>query len=114
MDGQRRHAARSAAVRSFSRMVTLRVHIDDVPVTNAPLLIAPGSHRAGRIPVGNVEEVVRQHGVRACIADAGDVWLYATPILHASEAATMPMSRRVLQVDFAAEELPCGLEWLGV
>ncbi len=95
-------------------MVTLRVHIDDVPVTNAPLLIAPGSHRAGRIPVGNVEEVVRQHGVRACIADAGDVWLYAAPILHASEAATMPMSRRVLQVDFAAEELPCGLEWLGV
>lgn len=98
----------------LSRMVTLRVHIDDVPVTNAPLLIAPGSHLAGRIPVGKVEEVVRQQGIRTCIAEAGDVWLYATPILHASEAATTPMSRRVLQVDFAAEELPGGLEWLGV
>jgi hypothetical protein len=98
----------------LTRMVTLRVHIDDVPVTNAPLLIAPGSHVAGRIPVGKVEEVVHQHGIRACIAEAGDVWLYATPILHASEAATIPANRRVLQIDFAAEELPGGLEWLGV
>lgn len=98
----------------LTRMVTLRVHIDDVPVTNAPLLIAPGSHLVGRVPVGEVEEVVRQHGTRDCIAEAGDVWLYATPILHASEAATIPAHRRVLQVDFAAEELPGGLEWLGV
>lgn len=98
----------------LTHMVTLRVHIDDVPATNAPLLIAPCSHRAGLIPVDKVEDVVRQHGISACIAEAGDVWLYATPILHASDAATKPMNRRVLQVDFAAEELPDGLEWLGV
>ena len=30
--------------------VTLRVHFDPVPETNAPLLIAPGSHRLGQIP----------------------------------------------------------------
>ena len=30
-------------------MVTLRVHLDPVPETNAPLLIAPGSHRLGQI-----------------------------------------------------------------
>ena len=49
-----------------------------------------------------------------CVAEAGDVWLYATPILHASEASHRPGHRRVLQVDYAAEELPGGLEWLGV
>jgi len=47
-------------------------------------------------------------------AEAGDIWLYATPILHASEAAAEPDRRRVLQVDFSAEELPGGLHWLGV
>ena len=98
----------------LSRMVTLRVHLDDVPVTNAPLLIAPGSHTLGRIAVGEVPDVVRRCGIVACLAKAGDVWLYATPILHASEAASLPKSRRVLQVDFAAQELPHGLEWLGV
>jgi hypothetical protein len=96
------------------RMVTLRAHLDDVPASNAPLLIAPGSHRLGRIAVGDVDDVVRRCGTRACTASAGDIWLYSTPILHASEAASTPTSRRVLQVDFAAEALPHGLEWLGV
>lgn len=98
----------------LAHMVTLRVHLDDVPRTNAPLLVSPGSHRFGRIPVGDVEEVVERCGIRACLAKAGDVWLYATPILHASEAASSPSHRRVLQVDFAAEPLPGGLEWLGI
>ena len=98
----------------LARMVTLRAHLDDVPATNAPLLVAPGSHNFGRIPVSDVDEIVRRCGTRACLAEAGDVWLYATPILHASEAASAPTSRRVLQVDFAAETLPSGLEWLGV
>jgi ectoine hydroxylase-related dioxygenase (phytanoyl-CoA dioxygenase family) len=98
----------------LARMVTVRAHLDDVPASNAPLLIAPASHTLGRIAVGKVDEIVRRCGTRACLADAGDVWLYATPILHASEAATTPISRRVLQVDFAAEPLPHGLEWFGV
>ena len=96
------------------RMVTLRVHLDDVPASNAPLLIAPGSHRDGYVPVTAITDVVRRRGAVACLAEAGDVWLYATTILHASEAASAPMRRRVLQVDFAAEQLPGGLEWLGV
>jgi hypothetical protein len=98
----------------LARMVTLRAHLDDVPATNAPLLVAPGSHAFGRIHESKIDEIVRRCGTATCIATAGDVWLYATPLLHASEAATEPTSRRVLQVDFAAEPLPHGLEWLGV
>jgi Phytanoyl-CoA dioxygenase (PhyH) len=95
-------------------MVTLRLHLDEVPATNAPLLIAPGSHRLGRISEAEVPNVVRRCGTYACLADAGDVWLYATPILHASEVACAPAHRRVLQVDYAARDLPGGLHWLGV
>ncbi|MES3093647.1 phytanoyl-CoA dioxygenase family protein [Sphingomonas aerolata] len=98
----------------LTRMVTLRAHLDDVPATNAPLLIAPGSHAEGRVPVDVIEQVVSKCGTRVCTADAGDLWLYATPILHASEAASRPAHRRVLQIDFSADELPGGLEWLGV
>jgi len=95
-------------------MVTLRVHLDPVPMRNAPLMVAPGSHRLGRIPVSEVSDVVRRCGSTACVAESGDIWLYATPILHASEAAAEPSRRRVLQVDFSADELPGGLRWLGV
>ncbi|WP_454885666.1 phytanoyl-CoA dioxygenase family protein [Sphingomonas oryzagri] len=95
-------------------MLTMRVHLDDVPDDNAPLLVAPGSHRLGRIAEEEVDGVVRRLGVVACTAKAGDVWCNATPILHASAAAARPQRRRVLQIDFAAMDLPGGLEWLGI
>lgn len=98
----------------LATMVTLRVHLDPVAATNAPLLVAPGSHRLGRIAETDIDDVVERCGIAACLADRGDVWLYATPILHASEAARKPARRRVLQVDYAATALPGGLEWLGV
>lgn len=98
----------------LSRMITLRVHLDDVPAENSPLLIAPGSHLLGRVPIDRYAEVVSQCGQFACLAQAGDIWAYATPILHASEAASITGHRRVLQVDYSADLLPGGLEWLGV
>jgi ectoine hydroxylase-related dioxygenase (phytanoyl-CoA dioxygenase family) len=93
-------------------MVTVRVHLDAVPETNAPLLVAPGSHKRGRIPTAEIPEVVRQCGISTCLA-AGDIWLYAMPILHVSDAASEPLHRRALQIDYAVSQLPGG-EWLGV
>lgn len=101
-------------VELLSGMVTLRVHFDPVPAGNAPLLIAPGSHRLGRVAEQDIRDVVARCGTVACLAEPGDIWLYATPILHASDAAVAPAHRRVLQVDFAVGQLPGGLEWLGV
>jgi len=98
----------------LERMLTLRVHLDPVPETNAPLRVAPGSHRLGRIAETDVPAVVSACGVVPCLADAGDIWLYATPILHASDRATAVSRRRVLQVDYSADALPGGLDWLGV
>jgi Phytanoyl-CoA dioxygenase (PhyH) len=98
----------------LAKMITIRVHLDDVPATNAPLLIAPGSHREGMVPVGKIEETVARLGTAMCLADAGDVWVYSTLILHASAASQQATARRVLQVDYAAFDLPGGLEWQGV
>ena len=98
----------------LAAMVTLRVHLDAVPDTNAPLLIAPGSHRLGQIPERELKSVVEKCGTAVCLAEAGDVWLYSTPIVHASDAARRPAHRRVLQVDFAVGDLPGGLKWFGV
>lgn len=95
-------------------MVTLRVHLDPAGEGNAPLLVAPGSHRLGRIPEPEIDAMVARCGTLACVAEAGDIWAYATPILHASAASAAPQRRRVLQVDYAAAPLPGGLEWLGI
>jgi Phytanoyl-CoA dioxygenase (PhyH) len=98
----------------IERMVTVRIHIDPVPAGNAPLLIAPGSHALGRVVESEIDTVVKRCGTYTCLANAGDAWLYKTAILHRSDRSVVDCRRRVLQVDFAAEELPGGLEWLGV
>ena len=106
------HVAPPFAV--IAGMATLRIHLDDVPADNAPLLIAPGSHRLGVVPEREIDAAVARHGTCACLAQRGDVWAYATPILHASPASTGVYRRRVLQVDYAARPLDAPLQWLGL
>lgn len=95
-------------------MVTLRAHLDDCGADNAPLLIAPGSHRLGRVPATDAAAVAQRLGQASCLARTGDVWSYATTIVHASERARTPCRRRVLHVDYSRADLPNGLEWLGL
>jgi hypothetical protein len=95
-------------------MLTLRLHLDDTPHTNAPLLVSPGTHRLGRIPEAETASTVSRHGTAACPAAAGDIWAYATLILHASDRAAEPRRRRVLQLLYSSDDLPPPLEWLGV
>jgi len=98
----------------LERMLTLRIHLDPAGPANAPLLVAPGSHRLGRIAERDIASAVAQAGTASCPAERGGLWLYATPILHASARAQAPARRRVLQILYSADALPGGLEWLGV
>ncbi|MDC7684053.1 phytanoyl-CoA dioxygenase family protein [Asticcacaulis sp. BYS171W] len=95
-------------------MVTLRLHLDDCDESNAPLKVALGSHRLGFVAADEASRVAESGPVLTCLARAGDVWAYATPILHMSERSQSPGRRRVLQVDYAATALPGGLDWRGV
>jgi ectoine hydroxylase-related dioxygenase (phytanoyl-CoA dioxygenase family) len=98
----------------LERMITMRIHLDDVDADNAPLLIVRGSHRLRRLVEARIGKIVESRTPSACVASAGDVWVYSTPILHASEASRRPSNRRVLQIDFSADELPAGLQWAGI
>ena len=98
----------------LEQMATLRIHIDPVGPENAPLRAALGSHRIGLVPAAEAAKTAEAMPCPVCLAEAGDVWAYSTPILHASDRAAVPTRRRVLQVDFAVDELPGGLEWAGV
>ena len=98
----------------LERSLTLRIHLDPVGEDNGPLLVAPGSHRLGSVAEADIAAVVGRCGTCACLAEAGDVWAYATPILHASDRSRCSTRRRVLQILYSADALPGGLDWLGV
>lgn len=93
------------------QMITVRIHLDDVGAENAPLLIAGGSHRLGRVSEGDIDAVISSSTTYACCGRAGSVWVYSTPILHASAKSLRPAQRRILQIDYAAIDLPGGLRW---
>jgi hypothetical protein len=95
-------------------MITLRAHLDPCGATNAPLKVALGSQLLGLVSEPEIAGEVGRREVLTCEATPGDVWAYATLILHASDRAGIPARRRVLHVDFAAEDLPAPLEWAGV
>ena len=106
------HVAPPMAV--LEAMATLRLHLDPCGPDNAPLKCALGSHRLGRVASEDAVRAAAARPLLTCLAEPGDVWAYATPILHASDRSVAPARRRVLQVDFAAAPLPGGLRWLGV
>ena len=93
------------------RMVTLRVHVDGVDEDNAPLRVLPGSHALGLLKETELWQLASEREPLTCLAENGDVWAYSTPIVHASAEKVRRGRRRVLQLDYCAEELPGGLKW---
>lgn len=98
----------------IAAMRTVRIHLDAVPHDNAPLLIVPGSHRSGLVAAELAASHAKPESVVTCLADAGDIWVYHTAILHSSKRSAPGQRRRVLQVDYTSCGLPGGLEWLGI
>lgn len=101
-------------VEVLAGMATIRIHLDHCGPGNAPLKVALGSHRLGLVAAARAGAVAAEHKQIECVADAGDVWAYSTPILHASDRSQRPSRRRVLQLDYACGDLPGGLAWAGV
>jgi len=98
----------------IENMITMRIHLDDVTVNNAPLLIAIASHKLGKIKQSEIDSAINDFEYHECIANAGDIWLYSTPIIHASKRSNSSARRRVLQIDFSKDQLPNGLGFLEV
>ena len=105
------HVQPPAAV--LERMVTVRLHLDPCGPWNGPVHVLPGSHRVGRLSAGEVQGWrAAREPVPTCLG-AGGVLLMRPLLLHASSPATAPAHRRVVHLEFAADDLPGGLEWHG-
>lgn len=95
----------------LEQMLTLRLHLDDCHADNGALRVLPGTHLKGKLSATQIQ-AERQSGEEVvCEIPAGGVLLMRPMLLHASSPATVPSHRRVLHFDFAAQELPHGLEW---
>lgn len=91
----------------LERMLTLRIHLDDVTEDNGPLEVAAGSHANGK-------RSDALHDVRKILVRAGDVLAMRPLISHASGSSTPGtlLHRRILHLEFAGKfELGDGFQW---
>lgn len=94
-------------------MAAVRVHLDDCRAENGPLRVLAGSHQG----VWNDEEINRWRGrtpETTCLVDCGGVLVMRPLLLHASSRSTSAGRRRVVHIEYARSELPCGLAWKSV
>jgi ectoine hydroxylase-related dioxygenase (phytanoyl-CoA dioxygenase family) len=99
-------------VEVLEQMLALRLHLDDCGPANGPLQVIPGSHKSGRLNARQISEWRDRQPAKICSVSRGGALLMRPLLLHASSPATEPKHRRVLHLEFAAEPLPCGLQWL--
>jgi ectoine hydroxylase-related dioxygenase (phytanoyl-CoA dioxygenase family) len=95
----------------LERMLAIRVHLDDCGPDNGPVRVLPGSHRARRLSVAEIDAWRRRVAEVSCIVPPGGLLVMRPLLLHASSAAKSPAHRRVIHIEYAATGLPEGLEW---
>lgn len=103
------HVQPPAAV--LEAMLTLRLHLDDCGPDAGPLRVLPGTHRFGRLTAEQIARETACGGEITCLLPRGGALLMRPLLLHSSSKARRPGHRRVLHVEFAAEDLPGDLCW---
>jgi ectoine hydroxylase-related dioxygenase (phytanoyl-CoA dioxygenase family) len=98
-------------VNVLEEMLTIRLHLDDADETNGALRVTPGSHQFGRLTQARVQELCAERSENLCAISAGGALLMRPLLLHASSRSTSARPRRVVHIEYAARDLPNGLEW---
>ena len=95
----------------LERMLAVRIHLDDCGDDNGPLRVSPGTHALGILDAADFPRLRETHGELALTCPRGGVILMKPLLLHASSPATNPRHRRVIHLEFAAEDLPAPSIW---
>jgi ectoine hydroxylase-related dioxygenase (phytanoyl-CoA dioxygenase family) len=91
-----------APATALSKVVALRLHLDDSTPDNGPLRVLPGTHTLGVLSDAQIQEAARRSEHFTCKVERGGVIVMRPLLVHASSKITAPASRRVLHFEYAA------------
>jgi len=86
---------------ALSRVVALRLHLDDSCADNGPLRVLPGTHALGVLSDVEIQRLATSVQPIECAAPAGSVVAMRPLLVHASSKATAESPRRVLHIEYA-------------
>jgi hypothetical protein len=97
--------------RILEGMAAIRLHLDDCNANNGALKVIPGSHLEGKLNAGQIKSSSENRTICTCEVSKCGAMLMRPLLLHASSPAKDPSHRRVLQIEYAVDELPNRLQW---
>jgi ectoine hydroxylase-related dioxygenase (phytanoyl-CoA dioxygenase family) len=95
----------------LEHMVAIRIHLDDCGLQNGPVRVIPGSHKFGRMSGATIDVWKEGHTAIDCTVARGGILAFFPLLLHSSSPSIVAEHRRVIHLEFAATDLPGGLEW---
>jgi hypothetical protein len=90
-----------APAEALSRVVALRVHLDDSTEENGPLRVLPGTHRLGVLTDSQIQELSRTSPSVECVVAKGGVLIMRPLLVHSSSKSSGSAPRRVLHIEYA-------------
>ncbi len=94
----------------LSGILTVRLSLDACHADNGALRVLPGSH-VNRWNSADIDQMTSVREEVVCSTKAGGAVLMSPLTLHASSPMNVPGHRRVIHLEFAAQELPHPLQW---
>jgi hypothetical protein len=95
----------------LENMLSVRLHLDPCGEKNGALRVLPKSHKLGRIGEHDIAAYRAVNSETVCAVSVGGALLMRPLLLHASSPSTQPGHRRVIHIDYAAVDLPDGMQW---
>jgi ectoine hydroxylase-related dioxygenase (phytanoyl-CoA dioxygenase family) len=94
----------------LSRILAIRLHLDASETDNGPLRVIPGSHEQDKLSAEQVAAYPKAGSV-VCTVPRGGALPMRPLLLHASSACVTLKPRRVIHLEYSADDLPGGLKW---
>jgi hypothetical protein len=86
---------------ALSRILALRLHLDNSARENGPLRVIPGSHAFGVLSDEDVFRLARRQEAIECVVPRGGVLAMRPLLIHSSSKARANGQRRVLHIEYA-------------
>ena len=90
----------------LSKIVALRVHLDDSDASNGPLRVLPGTHSQGVLTDDQIMHLAGTLRPCECLVPKCGVLAMRPLIVHASSKSRAETPRRVLHIEYAASMVP--------
>ena len=89
---------------ALSQVLALRIHLDDSTQDNGPLRVLPRSHMRGVLNDDEIHALAVRTTPVDCIAAKGGVIAMRPLLVHASSKSRTEIPRRVLHIEYAADD----------